>query len=148
MTDLIEPLRRGLIKSMQLLWLLIKIIIPVSCLVAVLDYYGLVQALSVYFTPAMSLFGLPGEATIALLLSFFVNFYAALGVITTMTLTPQQITVLAVMIGICHELPVECVICSYTGLRIPVSAFLRMATALAAGMLLNLIYILVTGGSG
>jgi hypothetical protein len=81
-----------------------------------------------------------------LLLSFFVSFYAALGVITTLTLDAQQITVLAVMIGICHELPVETVVCSYTGLRIPVSAALRLFTALAAGLLLNAIYNLVLGG--
>jgi len=94
----------------------------------------------------MALFGLPGEATIALLLSFFVNFYAALGVITTITLDARQLTILAVMIGICHELPVESVICSYTGLRIHVSAALRITTALVAGLLLNFIYSLVAGG--
>ncbi len=140
MKALAEPVKRGLIKSLQLLWLLVKIIIPVSCLVAILDYYGLVESVAVFFEPAMALFGLPGESTIALLLSFFVNFYAALGVITAMSLSSQQITVLAVMIGICHELPVETAICSYTGLRIPVSAALRIFTALAAGLILNAIY--------
>lgn len=140
MTPLAEPVKKGLIKSMHLLWLLVRIIIPVSCVVAVLDYYGFVESIAGFFAPAMTLFGLPGESTIALLLSFFVNFYAALGVITTMSLSPQQITVLAVMIGICHELPVETVVCSYTGLRIPVSAALRILTALSAGLLLNAIY--------
>ncbi len=140
MTPLAEPFKKGLIKSMHLLWLLVRIIIPVSCVVAVLDYYGFVESIAGFFAPAMTLFGLPGESTIALLLSFFVNFYAALGVITTMSLSPQQITVLAVMIGICHELPVETVVCSYTGLRIPVSAALRILTALSAGLLLNAIY--------
>ncbi|MGM0688316.1 MAG: nucleoside recognition domain-containing protein [Bacillota bacterium] len=146
MSTLAEPIKRGLAKSIQLLWLLIKIIIPVSCLVAVLDYYGIIDLIAGFFSPAMRLFGLPGEATIALILSFFVNFYAALGVITTMSLTPQQITVLAVMIGICHELPIETLVCSYTGLRIPVSAALRIFTALGAGILVNLIYNLVLGG--
>ncbi len=146
MSTLAEPVKRGFTKSMHLLWLLIKIIIPVSCLVAVLDYYGIIESIAGFFTPAMALFGLPGEATIALLLSFFVNFYAALGVITTMSLNSQQITILAVMIGICHELPVETVVCSYTGLRIPVSAALRLLTALGAGLILNLIYNLALGG--
>ena len=144
-SGLIVPVRRGIVKSLQLLLLLIKIIIPVSCLVAVLDYFGIIEQVAVFFTPAMGLFGLPGEATIALLLSFFVNFYAALGVITTLSLSPQQITVLAVMIGICHELPVETVICRYTGLRIPVSAALRFFTAIFAGLILNLIYTLAGG---
>ena len=145
MSPLAEPIKKGLKKSLQLLWLLTKIIIPVSCLVAVLDYYGIIGSIAGFFTPAMALFGLPGEATIALLLSFFVSFYAALGVITTMSLNSQQITVLAVMIGICHELPVETVVCSYTGLRVPVSASLRLITALLAGFLLNLAYNLILG---
>ncbi len=140
MSGLVVPVKKGLHKSVQLLWLLVKIIVPVSCLVAILDYYGIIESFATYFTPAMSLFGLPGEATIALLLSFFVNFYAAIGVITAMSLDARQITVLAVMIGICHELPVETAICSYTGLRIPVSAALRIITALCAGLLLNGIY--------
>lgn len=146
MVNLLEPIKKGLKKSLQLLWMLTKIILPVSCLVAILDYYGVINSIAGLFAPFMSLFGLPGEATIALLLSFFVSFYAALGVITTITLDAQQITVLAVMIGICHELPVETVVCSYTGLRIPVSAALRLFTALAAGLLLNVIYNLVLGG--
>jgi hypothetical protein len=146
MVNLLEPVKKGLKKSLQLLWMLTKIILPVSCLVAILDYYGVINSIAGLFAPFMSLFGLPGEATIALLLSFFVSFYAALGVITTITLDAQQITVLAVMIGICHELPVETVVCSYTGLRIPVSAALRLFTALAAGLLLNAIYNLVLGG--
>ncbi len=146
MSTLAEPIKKGFIKSLQLLWLLVKIIVPVSCIVAILDFYGIIESIAGYFSPAMALFGLPGESTIALLLSFFVNFYAALGVINNMTLSPQQITVLAVMIGICHELPVETVVCSYTGLRIPVSAALRLFTALAAGLALNFIYSLVLGG--
>lgn len=140
MKALAVPIKKGFIKSGQLLWLLVKIIVPVSCLVAILDYYGIIESFAIFFAPAMSLFGLPGETTIALLLSFFVNFYAAIGVITTMSLDAQQITVLAVMIGICHELPVETAICSYTGLRVPVSAALRIITALCAGLLLNTVY--------
>ena len=140
MTLLAVPVKKGLLKSGQLLWLLVKIIVPISCLVAILDHYGIIESFAAFFAPAMSLFGLPGETTIALLLSFFVNFYAAIGVITAMSLDARQITVLAVMIGICHELPVETAICSYTGLKVPVSAALRIITALCAGLLLNNIY--------
>ncbi len=140
MSGLVVPIKKGLLKSGQLLWLLVKIIVPISCLVAILDYYGIIESFAAFFAPAMSHFGLPGEATIALLLSFFVNFYAAIGVITAMSLDARQITVLAVMIGICHELPVETAICSYTGLRVPVSAALRIITALCAGLLLSSIY--------
>ncbi|MFO7952232.1 MAG: nucleoside recognition domain-containing protein [Bacillota bacterium] len=143
MYALAEPIKKGLLKSAKLLWLLTKIIVPVSCAVAVLNYYGIIEFIAGFFTPAMSLFGLPGEATIALLLSFTVNFFAALGVLSAMTLSPQQITVLAIMIGICHELPVETVVCRYTGLRIPAAAALRISVALFAGLTVNLFYNLI-----
>ncbi len=146
MSALATPIKKGFIKSLSLIWMLVKIIIPVSCLVALLKHFGIMEMIAGFFSPAMSLFGLPGEATVALLLSFFVNFYAALGAITAMSLSGQQMTVLAVMIGICHELPIETAVSSYTGLRIPAAAALRIFTALAAGLLLNLIYTLAGGG--
>jgi hypothetical protein len=141
-----EPLITGFRKSISLLWMLIKIIVPVSCLVALLDFYGIVDQIATIFTPAMSFFGLPGEAAISLLLGFLVNIYAAMGAISAITLTAQQVTILAVIIGICHELPVETIICRYTGLRIPVSIALRLTTAVVAGVILNLIYTLIGGG--
>ncbi len=146
MSNLITPIKNGFIKSLNLILLLVKIIIPVSCLVALLNHFGIMEMIAGFFTPAMALFGLPGEATVALLLSFFVNFYAALGAITAMSLDAQQMTVLAVMIGICHELPIETAVSSYTGLRIPAAATLRIFTALLAGLLLNLIYTVAGGG--
>lgn len=146
MSVLVEPVKKGLLKSFHLTWLLLKIIVPVSCLVALLKHYGVMESIAGFFSPAMALFGLPGEATIPLLLSFFVNFYAALGALTALTLSSQQITIIAVMIGICHELPIETAVSSYTGLRIPAAAALRISTALAAGLLLNLIYNLAGGG--
>jgi len=146
LTLIVESIKKGLIKSLHLLWLLLKIIVPVSCLVTLLNHYGVMESIAGFFSPAMAVFGLPGESTIALLLSFFVNFYAAIGVITTMSLSPQQMTVLAVIIGICHELPIETAVSSYTGLRIPTAAALRIFTALGAGLLINLIYNLAGGG--
>ncbi len=146
MSTLVTPIKKGFIKSLNLIWLLVKIIIPVACLVALLNHFGIMEVIAGFFSPAMALFGLPGEATVALLLSFFVNFYAALGAITAMSLNVQQMTVLAVMIGICHELPIETAVSSYTGLRIPAAATLRIFTALVAGLFLNLIYTLAGGG--
>lgn len=146
MSRLVEPVKKGLLKSLRLLWLLTKIIIPVSCLITIMNYYGIMERIASFFTPAMSLTGLPGEAAIALSLGFFANFYAALGMITSMSLSPQQMTIMALMLGICHELPVETIVCTHTGLKIPVSIVLRVTTALAAGVALNFIYHAILGG--
>lgn len=146
MTSLAEPIKKALKKSIQILLMLTKIIVPVSCLVALLDHLGLIETIAHYFTPAMSFFGLPGEASVALLLGFTVNIYAAFGVLASLNMSAHQFTILAVMIGICHELPVESMICSYTGLRVPASIALRFLTALLAGFLLNLVYSLGVWG--
>ena len=55
-------------------------------------------------------------------------------------------TIVAMMMGICHELPVETIVCTHTGLKIPVSVLLRLGTALAAGLAMNLIYTGLLGG--
>jgi hypothetical protein len=138
--ELVEPLQKGLLKSLRMLWLLAKIIIPVSCLIVFLEHYGIIEKISAFFAPAMSLTGLPGEASIALTLGALVNLYAALGVLAVLPLSAQQATVIALMLGICHELPVETVISAHTGLKIPVSAALRLAAALAAGAALHFIF--------
>jgi hypothetical protein len=129
-----------------MLWLLSKIIIPVTCLLTILEHFEILPVIAEFFTPVMALTGLPGEATIALTLGFFVNFYASLGVMAALSLSARQVTVLALMLGICHELPVETVICAHTSLKIPVSAALRLFTALLAGTALNFVFSLFPGG--
>jgi hypothetical protein len=141
---LAEPAKAGIRKSLQLLWLLAKIIIPVSCLVSILNHYGLMDVIAAYFNPVMTLVGLPGEAAIALTLGFFVNFYAALPIIAGSSLSPQQVTIMALMLGICHELPVESAICAHTGLKLPVSMLLRLTVAVAAGIMLNFIFTILS----
>lgn len=140
MNKLVEPVKKGLLKSLRLLWLLTKIVVPVSCLVTFLEYYGIMEKIAAFFAPVMTYAGLPGEAAVILSLGFFTSFYAALGVIVNTSLTTAQMTTIALMMGICHELPVETIVCTHTGLKIPVSALLRLTTALAAGIVLNNIY--------
>ncbi|HOL17048.1 MAG TPA: nucleoside recognition domain-containing protein, partial [Bacillota bacterium] len=130
MSTLIEPVKKAILKSLRLLWLLARIIIPVSVAVNFLEHYGIMEKIAVFFAPVMSFVGLPGEAAIILSLGFFANFYAALGVIVNTPLTTAQMTTVGLMMGICHELPVETIVCTHTGLKIPVSILLRLGTAL------------------
>ncbi len=138
LSTLTVPLKSGLTKSLQMLWLLTKIIVPVSCLIALLEYWGIMESLASLFAPLMAWTGLPGEAAIALALGFLVNYYAAIGAIIGMALSTAEITTLAVMLSISHELPVETIICTHTGLRIPFTVVLRVGIALVVGMSFNL----------
>ncbi len=145
MEELAMPLKKGLKKSGEILLLLIKVVIPVMCFVVVLDFYGVLEPLALFFSPLMSLVGLPGEAAIALTFGFFINTFAAVGVITAMSLNATEITILAVMLGISHELFIESAISSYTGLKIPVSFLLRISAAFFSGIFLNVLLNVILG---
>ena len=143
MSNLVFPIRAGILKSSRIILLLVKIIVPVSCVVFTMKYFNILEPVAMFFAPLMSLLGLPGEAALALAFGFFISVYAAIGVITTLTLTAAEITILAVMIGISHELFLETAISSHTGLRMPAAIALRMGTALIAGLFLNLVFTLL-----
>ena len=140
MSNLITPIKSGFKKSLQVLWFLAKIIIPITCVVQFLEHFALLEPAAAFFSPVTSWFGLPGETVLPLMLGFWTNFYASIGIISNMSLGSRQITVLALMLCICHELPIESAICRSTGLKVYQSILLRLITAFFAGFLLNLLY--------
>lgn len=145
MTGLREAIQSGLKKSLQTLWFLAKIIIPISCAVQFMEHFSLLEPVAAFFTPITARVGLPGEAVLPLMLGFWTNFYAALGVVGAQSLSAQQITLFALMLGICHELPIESAICRSTGLKIYQSVLLRMLTAFFAAFLLHTLYRMMGG---
>lgn len=145
MSNLIIPVKSGFKKSLRVLWFLVKIIIPISCALKFLEYFDLLDPAASFCSPVTAWIGLPGETVLPLMLGFLTNFYASLGIISNMTLGPRQITVLALMLGICHELPIESAICRSTGLKVYQSVLLRLGTAFLAGFLLNALYAAIGG---
>lgn len=145
MSNLLTPIKSGFQKSLRVLWFLTKIIIPVTCLLHLLEYYDLLEPTAAFCAPFTSWLGLPGEAVLPLMLGFWTNFYASLGVVANMSLSTRPMTVFALILGICHELPIESAICSSTGLKIHQSVLLRLVTAFLAGFLLNALYTVMGG---
>lgn len=142
---LIQPVMKGLKKSFATLWLLSKVILPVTFAVVILEYFGFIEPIALFFAPFMKLLGLPGEAAIPLLLGFFINIYAAVGAIPTLELGIKEITILATIILICHALLVESAICKKAGLPWSISISLRIGIGILVGILMNLFFI-ATGG--
>lgn len=145
MSKLIMPIKAAFKKSLQLLWFLVKIIVPITCVIHFLDHYNILEPAAAFFTPLTSWIGLPGETVLPLMLGFCGSIYASLGAVESIALSARQITVLALVIGICHELPIESAICRSTGLKIYQSILLRLITALLAGFLLNALYRAIGG---
>lgn len=119
-------------------WLL-KIMIPISLSVCLLQYYGVIAWCAQWLNPLFCHIGLPGASSIAFLTGATVTTYAALAVMMTMELTLRQATIIAIMVLICHALPLECTVVKKVGSRPIRMGLLRIAGALLAAMYLNLV---------
>ena len=119
-------------------WLL-KIMIPISLAVCLLQYYGVIAWCAQWLNPLFCHIGLPGASSIAFLTGATVTTYASLAVMMTMELTLRQATIIAIMVLICHALPLECTVVQKVGSRPIRMGLLRIAGALLAAMYLNLV---------
>lgn len=129
--------------SLQTIRFLFSIMIPVSLLVLVLDKTGLLFMASRFLDPLMHLLGLPGESSLVFLSAILLNIYSAIAVIGTLQLSLREITILAVMCLIAHNLIVESTVMRKTGSSATKMVFLRLFTALVAAFIMN--YILPSG---
>ena len=120
------------------LWI-IRIIIPVSFIVTLLDFYGVIEWISAYTAPLFQLIGLQGNAAIVYFSSLFLPLYAPIAIIATLPLTPREITILALMCLITHNLPIECAVQRRSGTPFWQTLVIRITFSILGGILLNLI---------
>lgn len=135
----IDTLKRGIKSGLDTLFILAKIIIPVNIFVSILKYIGLVNILAEFFKPLMKIFGLPGEAAIVLAFGNIVNIYAAIGAITTITLTAKQVTIIAIMLSFSHSLFIETAVSKRIGVSSLLIVGIRMTLAVLSGIFVNFI---------
>lgn len=120
------------------LWL-IKITLPISLAVTLLNYFGVIAVIAQWLNPLFGLMGLPGEASLVFITSIFLNLYSAIAVIGQLPLTIREITILAVMCLIAHNLIVETTVQKKTGSKAWHMVALRLGWGIASGFILNLI---------
>lgn len=125
-------------KAGKTIWWLLKIILPISFSVSLLQYWGIIALIATYLTPAFSLIGLPGESAIVFISSIFLSLYAPIAIIATLPLDMREITILAVMCLITHNMIIETAIQKKTGSSAFVMFSLRVTTSFIAAYLLNL----------
>ncbi|MBP3711579.1 MAG: nucleoside recognition protein [Bacteroidaceae bacterium] len=119
-------------------WLL-KIMIPISFAVCLMQYYGIIAWCAKWLNPLFCHIGLPGASSIAFLTGATATTYAALAVMMTMQLTLRQATIIAIMVLICHALPLECTVNKKVGSKPFRMALLRIVGAILAAIYLNII---------
>lgn len=120
------------------LWLL-KIMIPISFAVCLAQYLGLIEWCAGWLNPLFCHIGLPGASSIAFLTGATSTTYAALAVMLSMELTLRQATIIAIMVLICHALPLECTVNKKVGSKPFRMGFIRICGALLAAVYLNLV---------
>ena len=120
------------------LWLL-KIILPISLGVRFLDYFGVLAYVAQFLNPVFAHLGLPGSTAIIFITSIFLPLYAPLAIIMSMSVTLRELTILALMCQLAHNLPVESAIQSKTGTSFWSMSALRIIASLLVGVVLNLI---------
>ncbi len=119
-------------------WLL-KLILPISLVFRLLDYSGLLVFFADYLNPVFTHLGLPGSTAIIFISSIFLPLYAPLAIITSMTLTLRELTILALMCQVAHNLPVESAIQAKTGTSFWAMFSVRIFMSIIIGFVLNLI---------
>lgn len=123
---------------------LFKIMIPISIIVKILSIYGIVEILSGYLSPVMSVVGLPGDFGLVWGTAMITNIYGGLIVFFNLSLvnsyTVAQVTVLGTMILIAHTFPVEIRIAQKAGIRARFTILFRFINAIILGGILSFIF--------
>ena len=135
-----EAIINGLKQSLKVILKIFKILIPVFIIVQLLDYYEILDYISVYLEPIMRWFGLPGSAAIVLLLSNGINIYAGIGALGAITLTTKQITILALMVTTSHSLIIETSILKTIQIPRWLQLLLRIGMMVVLGLILNALW--------
>ena len=119
-------------------WLL-KLMIPISLAVTLMQHFGLLAWIATWINPMFVHFGLPGESAVAFIYGAAAGTYAGLAVMMSIPLTMKQASILALMIALCHALPMECAVNKKTGSSFWNMAVIRIVMALLCAFTLNLL---------
>jgi hypothetical protein len=135
---LVFSLKGVLPKALKTAWWMIRIMLPVSFAVMIMQYFGLLQYISHFLTPAFQYIGLPGESALVYITSIFLSIYGAIAVIGTLSLDLREITILAIMCLIAHNMIIETAIQKRTGSSAIRIVIFRIIWSFIAAYLFNL----------
>ncbi|MDW7675831.1 MAG: nucleoside recognition domain-containing protein [Bacillota bacterium] len=130
---------RGAKNGLNTTWELGKVIVPVYIFVVFLQHTLIIDWIADKLEPVMGMIGLPGEASLVLVLGKVLNLYAAIGAIMSLSFTAKEITIIAVILSLSHSLPVESAVGAKTGVSPLYITVLRIGISIIAGVVLNII---------
>ena len=119
-------------------WLL-KLMIPISLAVTLMQHFGILTWIATWINPLFVHFGLPGESAVAFISGATAGTYAGIAAMMSIPLTMKQASILALMIALCHALPMECAVNKKTGSSFWKMGAIRIIMALICDFCLNII---------
>jgi len=126
-------------KGMKTAWWLIKITVPVSFGVMLLDYFGILALMAQYTGPVFMHIGLPGVSAIVLVTSIFTNIYSVVAVLSLLHLPMREGIIIGTMCLVSHGFLIETAVIKRTGSSAIRMLLLRLTGSLIIGWMLNLI---------
>lgn len=134
-----QSLRSALLPTWKSASWLLKLMIPISLAVTLLQHWGVLAWIAGYLNPLFSMLGLPGESAVLFISGAAAGTYAGVAAMMSVHLTLRQATIIGIMILICHALPMECTVNHKTGSNFLRMGLIRIFMAFVAAMFLNLV---------
>jgi len=132
-----DPIRHAIKPALKNALWLISIMVPVSFAVTLLQYWGILDYIAHALEPVCRLFGLRGEAALALVTAALMNIYSCIAVIQTIPFTAREICIIALMGLLAHNLIIETLVQMKTGSKGLRMICIRLVGAAAGGLFLN-----------
>ena len=132
---LVTSLKNGFKKGLETTWMLAKIVITVYFFVTFLGHTPVLDFMAKIFEPFMNFFNLPGEAAIVLVMGNMLNIYAAIGAIKALSLTPFEVTVIALMLSFSHSLFMETAVVKKLNVSASKVVLMRLSLMILAGFI-------------
>ncbi len=130
--------KTALPKGLKTAWWLIKITVPVSFGVMLLDFFGILNLIAGYTGPFFNLLGLPGVSAIVFITSIFTNIYSVVAILAMLGLPVREGTILATMCLVSHGFLIESAVMKRTGSSVVRMLILRLTGSFVVAWLLNL----------
>jgi hypothetical protein len=132
-------------ETLRTAWKVLKIMIPVSIIVKILDLLGFIEVIGRWLAPAMELIGLPPSFGLICATTATANIYSGIYVFLNysenLTYTQAQVTVLATMMLIAHSLPLELEVANRVGVKRWFMFSIRIFALFSSGFILNKIFV-------
>ena len=139
--SLSKALRQALRTALPATWKsgswLLSLMIPISLSVTLLQHWGVMAWIGTWLNPLFEHMGLQGSSSVVFISGALAGTYTGLAAALCVPMTLRQATIVLIMIGICHALPMECAVNRKTGSSFWLMGLLRITSAFLCAFVLN-----------